>query len=238
MSVPVTTQCTFQVDVSVAARPGAPFYFYSGTRASVPGCGLTSSIAGDIYLCASGGIQTATEVPAGTLAAAGPQVVVPRANPLPPTKIPSGSYSMIATAPHGYVLVGCGGAAVVGATGTTATESMTIPVAANAFGAFYAVPVSTASGGSGPPTGPAAQPGGPAPTTPANPTQALTESVQPETVTPVAGPALAFTGVNSVRLLLLGGSSGGLGSVMIAISRRRRLTSPGGSASRRPHAVP
>ena len=71
--VPVTTQSAFQVDVSVAARPGAPFYFYSGTRASVPGCGLTSSIAGDIYLCSPNSTQTTTEVPAGILAANGPQ---------------------------------------------------------------------------------------------------------------------------------------------------------------------
>ena len=144
---------------------------------------------------------------------------------------------MTATAPPGYVLVGCGGSAIVGAQGTTATEPMTIPMAANVFGAFYAVPVSTASGGSGSPTGPTSQPGVPGLTTPGNPTQALTESVQPETVTPVAGPALAFTGVDSRRLLLLGGSLVGLGSVSIAISRRRRLASPGDPADNHRDAV-
>ena len=50
--VPATADCTFQADISVAP-PGSNtyWYYYPGTRATVPGCGPVSTIAGHIYAC-------------------------------------------------------------------------------------------------------------------------------------------------------------------------------------------
>ena len=156
VGVPATSDCMFQADVSVTPVGGQSSY-YSGTRATVPGCGPPPTIAGDIYLCSGTGTQTATEIGSGTLAAGGPQSVPSQANPLAPTTVLSGSYTMTAGAPAGYVFVVCGGSASVAPTGVNASEPVVVPSGGAGFGTFYVVqaaPVGSLSGGSGPPQSP------------------------------------------------------------------------------------
>ncbi|MDR3659182.1 MAG: hypothetical protein P4L86_01980, partial [Mycobacterium sp.] len=93
---------------------------------------ITQTIAGDIYLCGS-----TTEVPGGTLGATGPQTVTTQANPLAPMNVKAGSYTMTATAPAGYLLVVCGGSSTPNGSGSSATESVTVPSGGAGAGVFY-----------------------------------------------------------------------------------------------------
>jgi uncharacterized repeat protein (TIGR01451 family) len=107
---------------------------------SNPSCGApvqTETIGGQIYLCSSGN-PTTTSVPGGKLAATGPQDVSAVADPMAPTSVPAGSYSMTATAPPGYTLVACRGSAEPAADGLTATEAVAVPAGGNGEGTFYA----------------------------------------------------------------------------------------------------
>ena len=149
--VPSTSDCTFQADVTVLP-PGGQRYYYSGTRATVPGCGPVSTLAGHIYLCSAAGAPTTSEVAGGTLAATGPQAVTSQPNPLSPLTVQPGSYSMTAASPSGYVLVTCGGSATIGSNGTSASEPVVVPSGGNGVGTFYVVvaaPTGSLGGGNG-----------------------------------------------------------------------------------------
>ena len=212
--VPATADCAFQADISVA-QPGSKtyYYYYPGTRATVPGCGPVSTIAGHIYACGATGVQTTTEIPGGTLAATGPQTLASQPNPLSATPVLAGSYTMMAGAPSGFVFVACGGSATVGSSGSTASESVVVPSGGSAAGVFYAVAVSTAAGGGSNP-----------PPSAANPTPVGTiPSIQPAAATKASSSALAFTGMNTGPLLFVGIVLLALGTLAMRVSRRRRF---------------
>jgi hypothetical protein len=224
VAVPVTSDCFFQADVSVTPVGGQPF-FYSGARATVPGCGPVSTIAGDIFLCSAAGAPTTNEVIGGFVAATGPQSVASQLNPLTPTAVPSGTYSMTATAPPGYVFVGCGGSATVGSGGVSATESVTVSPHGTGMGGFYvtvAVPSGSLGGGSGP-SG-STSPGGPtSPGGSLSPLGTVDHAARPQ-ATPVSGSHLAFTGMNAAPLLLTGLVLLALGALATGAARIRRRT--------------
>jgi len=235
VTVPHTSDCAFQADVSATAPGGRPF-FYSGTRAKMADCGVTptQTIAGHIYLCTPAGVQTTTEVPGGTLTATGPQSLSTQANPLDPTSVASGSYTMTAANPTGYLLVVCGGTATVASGGLTASQSVTLASGSAAVGSFYAStpPAAGGGGGAGGSGGSSGSPG----TSPAgvtssagsasgstSPVQAATAAGHSATVQPVtaAGSSLAFTGMDAEPPLLIGLILLALGTVLMAWSRRR-----------------
>ena len=216
VAVPTTSDCTFQADVSVTPAGGKSM-FYSGARATVPGCGPppspSSTIAGDIFLCSATG-QTRTEVGGGTLAATGPESVPTGTNPLAPTKVLSGSYMMTASSPSGFGFVTCQGSASVASTGLTASVPVFVPAGGAGLGTFYVVatvPTGSLSGGST--VGPATSP------------SSVTHHTQPVGATQTSGSHLAFTGMNTAAPLLAGLVALALGtaSILISLARRRKV---------------
>ena len=101
---------------------------------------VSQTIAGHIYLCVNGA-PTTTEQSGGTLAASGPTTLSATPNPLAPTQVNAGGYTVTATAPAGYTLVACTGSSTPDSTGSTATESVTVPSGGAGVGIFYVVPV-------------------------------------------------------------------------------------------------
>jgi hypothetical protein len=97
---------------------------------------ITQIIAGHIFDC-TGGTPTTTEVPGGTLGATGPQTVATQPNPLNPTSVAVGTYTMSATSPSGFQFVQCGSTATIGTPPTSATESVTVPSGGSGVGIFY-----------------------------------------------------------------------------------------------------
>ena len=89
----------------------------------------TGDLAGHIYDCESA--ATTTEVPGGTLAAAG-VTSAPVANPMTPVTVASGTYPVTATSPAGYHLVACGANAT-----DTNIESIVVPANAHGVAVFY-----------------------------------------------------------------------------------------------------
>ncbi len=228
VSVPHTTDCTFQADVTVTPPEGQPT-FYSGTRATMAECGApppTQTIAGHIYLCNPAGSPTTTEVAGGTVAATGAQTVGSQANPLAPTAVTSGGYTMTAGSPTGYLLVACGGSATVASGGLSASEPVTVPSGGAGVGLFYAsAPPLGDSGGSvtSPPvagvTASSDSPG--APSAPVPGATAAGHS-SPAPPVPTSDSQLAFTGMNLAPPLLLGLTLLGLGTLLIVCSAARR----------------
>jgi hypothetical protein len=239
VGVPATSDCMFQADVSVTPVGGQSSY-YSGTRATVPGCGPPQTIAGDIYQCSGTGTQTTTEIGSGTLAAGGPQAVPSQANPLAPTTVPSGSYSMTAGAPAGYVFVVCGGSASVASTGITASEPVVVPAGGAGFGTFYAVlaaPVGSLSGGSGPSQSPGSPGSGNGPSTSPGtpgPVGTVAHHSQPGAATKAGSSVLAFTGLNTGPLLLVGLVVLALGALATTVSHARRRVGAHSATTSRP----
>ena len=231
VAVPTVPGCAFQADVRVRAGNGQ-WSFYSGNRATFVHCGPPkSTLSGDIYLCSTAGAPTTTEVAGGTLAATGPQSIASQANPLPPTAVTSGTYTMTAGAPSGYVFVDCGGTVTIGSEGTTATESVIAPSGGTVAGNFYVVvagSVGTSPGGSGS-TGssPGNSPSGSTPKGATGPSSTLTNASRPApapvAATPVSSSGLAFTGQNTVLLLLVALASLTFGGLCLLASRLRRL---------------
>ena len=180
---------------------------------------ITQTIAGHIYLCNSGS-QTTTEVPGGTLAASGPTTVSSSPNPLGATPVGAGGYTMTATAPPGYTLVVCGGSSTPTSSGSTATESVTVPSGGAGVGIFYVdAPVTgptstTGSGGSGG-TGTSTPASSPA-TSPASSSSATSPDA------PATTAALAFTGAPLTWEWLFGLLMVLLGSAMVLVGRMRR----------------
>jgi hypothetical protein len=172
----------------------------------------SQTIAGHIYLCTNGS-PTTTEVSGGTLATSGPTTLPATPNPLAPTGVPAGGYTMTATAPPGYVLVVCTGSSTPNASGSTATEAVTVPSGGAAVGIFYVVATATvatsptttgSSGTSGVSSSPSTSPS----TT--SPTSSVTTS------------PLAFTGAPITWELLIGLVLVLAGSALVIIGRRRR----------------
>ncbi len=172
---------------------------------------LTQTIAGHIYLCKAGA-GTTNEVSGGTLAASGPTTVPATANPLAPTGVAAGDFTMTATAPPGYTLVTCGGSSTPNGSGSTATEPVTVPSGGAGVGIFYVdapvtqvavVGVATSSGPTTPTTSPL-------PPTPSSQT------------TPPTVSTLAFTGASLSLEWLIGAAALLLGSAMVLTARWRR----------------
>ena len=180
---------------------------------------VTQTIAGSIYLC-NGTTATTTVVSGGTLAASGPTTVSATPNPLAPTGVAAGGYTVTATAPPGYQLVTCGGSSTPNGAGSAATESVTVPKGGAGVGVFYVVATSavvtnpTVSTPSSPAAGPTTSPSTPA--TPANP-------VAPAT-SPVTTSALASTGTFLSWEWLVGASTLLMGAAMVAVARWRRAS--------------
>ena len=184
---------------------------------------VSQTIAGHIYLCVNGAPST-TEQSGGTLAASGPTTLSATPNPLAPTQVNAGGYTVTATAPPGYTLVACTGSSTPDSSGSTATESVTVPSGGAGVGIFYVV-ASTAvvtnpttgttptnSGGSGNPTT-----GTPAAATPAVPIPAATTPPALVPATP-----LAFTGAFLTWEWLIGLATLLFGSGLVVIGRWRR----------------
>jgi hypothetical protein len=112
-------------------------------------CGQTQAqtLAGHIYDC-SAGSATTNEVFGGTLAATGPTTVLMQSNPLSPTSLMAGTYSLSATSPPGYQFVACGGTATINSP-SSATQSVSVPVDGAGVGIFYVsyTPVSVCPAG-------------------------------------------------------------------------------------------
>jgi len=100
----------------------------------------TQTIAGHIYLC-NDSVQTTTEESGGDLSASGPSTVASTANPLAPTSVTAGDYTMTAAPPSGFTLVACGGTSTPNAGGTSATEPVSVPSGGAGVGIFYVTPV-------------------------------------------------------------------------------------------------
>jgi len=123
---------------------------YSGDGANAPAAGACGDqgevsvvnqpvqhLVGHIFDCSSG--ATTTEVPGGTLSAAGPSIVAQQANPLDTTAVAAGQYVVSAGSPTGFHFVLCGGNANIG-TPTSATQNATVPVNGTGTAVFYVVP--------------------------------------------------------------------------------------------------
>ena len=231
VDVPHVTGCVFQADVDVTPL-GGHRYFYSGSRATLRTCGVkrtTQTLAGHIYVCSASGAATTTEIAGGTLAATGPQTVATQANPLVPTAVVTGPYTMTATSPGGYLFVACGGRATVGSGGTAATESVMAPPGGAGVGLFYvaAAPLGAGGGSTGAnPVAPAKPAGGGSnnPTAAPAPVHAATAAAhsppRPVPVTAAEASGLAFTGMDVGPLLLLGLLLIGVGTVILTGPRR------------------
>jgi hypothetical protein len=234
--VPHTETCSFQADVTTTPAEGdsstlaeGDWSFYSGMRATLTSCGVappTQTIAGDIFLCTADGSPTTTEVTGGTLAASGPQMVTSQANPLAPTSVADGGYTMTAVAPDGYDLVVCGGTATIGADGQTGSEPVTVPSGGTGVGLFYvATPTDQAGGSPSPQTPvPGVTSSSNTPADPASPVpvEIASGDSPPVAPLPTAGSQLAFTGMDPIIPLLIGLLLLAIGSLLITLSDMRR----------------
>jgi hypothetical protein len=240
VAVPATSDCVFQADVSVTPVGGASS-FYSGARATVPGCGALPTIAGNIYLCPAAGATT-VEVPGGSLTAIGPQTLAQQPNPMEATPVLSGDYTMTAGSPSGYMFVACGGSAVVASSGTSATELVPVFLGdtgsaaemahtvsgGGGVGIFYVTTVTPPAGAGGGATAPAGSALSGAQTTPGPAVAASSVTPADGTAhvptTAVGSSALAFTGLNTKPFLLVGLLLLSLGALCTAAGRARRRT--------------
>jgi hypothetical protein len=158
-----------------------------------------------------------------------------------PTSVASGTYSMTAGSPSGYIFVACGGSAIIAAGGASATESVPVFIGDTGFGLqagpvsggggvgiFYVTAIPTPVGRGGGTT----DAGAPSLTTlQTTPGPALAAGHSPAkagtvplTATPVPSGALAFTGMDVKPLVLGGLLCLALGMIMLASSRLRRRT--------------
>jgi hypothetical protein len=172
---------------------------------------ITQTIAGHIYLCASGN-PTTTEESGGTLAASGPTTVAGTPNPLAPTPVGAGTYTMTATAPPGFQLVTCGGSSTPNSSGSSATTPVTVPSGGAGVGIFYVAAsagvvtnptatIPTTSAGTTPPPSAATTAATPATTPSATPTSVVTSPLA------VTGASVSGEWSVGLTLLLLGGTA-------------------------------
>ena len=186
---------------------------------------VTQTIAGHIYLC-----QSSARPPRRNRA--GPRGeraddVSATPNPLAPTGVSAGGYTMTATAPSGFTLVVCGGSSTPNGSGSTATESVTVPSGGAGVGIFYVVATSPVTSPTATTTGSGGGAGSSGGSSPATPATNL--STTPPAATASAPPAststLAYTGAPLSWEWLLGLALVLLGSVLLALGRWRRLVS-------------
>jgi hypothetical protein len=242
--VPFTNSCLFQADVTVVPVGATQSYFYSGSRASVHGCGPAQTIAGDIFLCDANGATTTTHSPNGSLEATGPQTVSSPTSQLASMPALAGTYSMTAVAPTGYVFVACGGTppVTIDTSGTAASENVVVPAGGPGSGTFYVVLAAPTGslGGGGTPGGGATGPAVGPPTSPGSSGGKVTLTQNKAAApTKVNSAHLAFTGMNTGPLLLSGLLLLALGVLATAGARIRRRTavvvdSDSGSRPHRP----
>ena len=213
-STPGTSGSTATESVTVPSGGAGVGIFYAAP--------LSQTIAGHIYLCNNGN-PTTTEQSGGTLGASGPTPVSATPNPLAPTEVGAGGYTMTATAPPGYQLVVCGGSSTPGTSGSTATESVTVPSGGAGVGIFY---VATPNVVTGPTTtsaasGSSGSSGSSSPTTSASTTSATPSSVttSPSSVTtsPLASTGSALSSEWLIGLILVL-----LGSALLVLGRWQR----------------
>ena len=97
---------------------------------------ISQTIQAEIFKCENGA-PTQQLAAGGTLAV--PAARLSSANPLSATAVAAGSYAVTATAPAGQRFVACGqGGVTIGANGTDASQSVTVPVGGTGDGKFYA----------------------------------------------------------------------------------------------------
>ena len=140
--LPATASGVITIDISSTWSDGfsttdAGTFDLSQLNCSAP---VTQTLSGHIYLCGNSN-PTTTEVSGGTLAASGPTTVSATPNPLAPTQVGAGMYTVTATAPAGYTLVVCSGSSTPNSSGSTATQPVTVPSGGTGVGIFYVAPV-------------------------------------------------------------------------------------------------
>ncbi|HUY63955.1 MAG TPA: hypothetical protein VMV14_05505 [Acidimicrobiales bacterium] len=189
-----TTTATEPVTVPAGGRGAAIFYV---SRNPAP---ATQTIAGHLFDC-SGGTQTTSELSGGTLSATGPVNLAGQGNPIDPTEVPVGTYTMVASPPPGYQLVTCDGPATVTSAGS-ANEALVLASNSRTVGVFYAALIMPATAPS-------------TPTTPTPPTAPATKAV--------SGGALAFTGVGGLMKIVGLGALLMLAGLGLVLVTRRRL---------------
>ncbi len=180
---------------------------------------VSQTIAGHIYLCLNGN-PTTTEESGGSLAASGPSTVPATPNPLAPTGVNAGGYTMTAGAPPGYQLVVCGGSSTPNSSGSSATESVTVPSGGAGVGIFYVVATSAVV--TGPTATTSSSSGGSGTSGSASPT------TSPSTTSPATTSSLAFTGAFLSWEWLIGLLMVLLGSAVVVIGRWRHRVSGAG----------
>jgi len=195
------------VTVPASGRGVGIFYVSQNPAAN------TQTLAGHVFDC-SGGTATTVEVSGGTMSATGPVNISAQGNPILPTAVPAGTYTMVASAPPGYDMVACGGPATVTSV-SAAHQSVVVPAGSRGLGTFYvalATPAAASAGNS---------PGNvPGTVTPPAPTPASKST---------SGGALAFTGVAGLlKILGLGGLLVLAGwALLVAARRRHQSPAPG-----------
>src|SRR5579875_2413164 len=107
---------------------------------SVTTTGIMQTIQGEIYKCVNGA-PTTTLVSGRTVAV--PSLNLSSANPLQPTQVPAGTYTMTADAPAGKQFVACGQSGVTISSPTHASQSVTVPSGGAGDGKFYVAGVPT-----------------------------------------------------------------------------------------------
>jgi hypothetical protein len=95
---------------------------------------VTQTIQSEIYLC-NNGTPTTTLVSGGTITV--PAASLSSANPLAPTKVAAGNYTVNATVPSGDTFVSCGQSGVTINTPTSASQKVTVPSGGSGDGKFY-----------------------------------------------------------------------------------------------------
>jgi hypothetical protein len=214
-NLPATASGTITIDISSKWSDGFTATDTGSYDLSLLSCGAPhQTIAGHIYLCTSGN-PTTTEESGGSLAASGPSTLAATPNPLAPTGVNAGGYTMTATAPPGYELVVCGGSSTPNSSGTSATESVTVPSGGAGVGIFYVVATSAVV--TGPTATTSSSSGTSSPTT--------SPSSNSATSSPATTSALAFTGAFLSWEWLIGLVMVLLGSAIVVIGRWRRRVS-------------
>ena len=129
------------VTVKVTNTPANPPGNATGTSTSTV-IVAAQTLQGHIYLC-NNNQPTTAEVTGGTIGAGGPQTVATTPNPLVLQGVAAGNYTVNATAPTGYTFAICNGLGSDVATphtGTTSSQSVTVPVGGTGTAIFYVVP--------------------------------------------------------------------------------------------------
>jgi hypothetical protein len=97
---------------------------------------VTQTIQGEIYKCVNGAPSTSL-VSGGTVAV--PSASLSSSNPLAPTKVAAGDYTVKATAPSGQQFVACGQSGVT-INGGSASQGVTVPSGGAGDAKFYVTP--------------------------------------------------------------------------------------------------